>query len=65
MSRIVEIFEGQIMIDDVNIQDVDLQDLRSRVTLIPQDPTMFTGSLRFNLDPEGNCTDEQILDILQ
>jgi len=39
-------------------------DLRNRVTLIPQDPTMFTGSLRFNLDPEDKCTDEQILEIL-
>lgn len=53
------------MIDNVNIQDIDLQDLRSRVTLIPQDPTMFTGTLRFNLDPEEKCTDEQISHILQ
>ena len=52
------------MIDGVNIQEIDLQDLRNRVTLIPQDPTMFTGSLRFNLDPEDKCTDEQILSIL-
>ena len=35
MSRIVEIFEGQILIDGVNIQNIDLQDLRNRVTLIP------------------------------
>ena len=58
ISRIVEIFEGQIIIDGVNIQDIDLEDLRSRVTLIPQDPTMFTGTLRFNLDPDQQCTDE-------
>ena len=35
MSRIVEIFEGEISIDGVNIQSIDLQDLRNRVTLIP------------------------------
>lgn len=65
MSRIVEIFEGSIQIDGVDIQKIDLDDLRSRVTVIPQDPTMFTGSLRFNLDPEEKCQDEQITDLLQ
>ena len=65
LSRIVEICQGEILIDGVNIQDIDLKDLRSRVTLIPQDPTMFTGSLRFNMDPEEKCTDEEIVKILK
>lgn len=64
ISRIVEIFEGQIFIDGVDIGQIKLEDLRSRITVIPQDPTMFTGTLRFNLDPEGKRSDEDILDLL-
>lgn len=64
LSRIVEIFEGQIFIDGVDIGQIKLEDLRSRITVIPQDPTMFTGTLRFNLDPEGKRSDEDILDLL-
>ena len=60
ISRIVEIFEGQIQIDGVDIQKIPLNELRRRITVIPQDPTMFTGTLRFNLDPEEICTDEEI-----
>jgi ATP-binding cassette, subfamily C (CFTR/MRP), member 1 len=57
ISRIVEIFEGKIEIDGINIQDLPLNELRHRITVIPQDPTMFTGTLRFNLDPEGSVSD--------
>lgn len=64
ISRIVEIFEGQIFIDGVDIGKIKLHDLRSRITVIPQDPTMFTGTLRFNLDPENNNTEEEILDLM-
>lgn len=53
LSRIVEILEGSITIDDQNIRDIHLKYLRSRITVIPQDPTLFTGTLRFNLDPEN------------
>lgn len=60
ISRIVEIFEGQIQIDGIDIQKIPLNELRRRITVIPQDPTMFTGTLRFNLDPEEICTDEEI-----
>ena len=38
--------------------------MRRRVTVIPQDPTMFTGTLKFNLDPEGNATDDEIKSLL-
>ena len=52
------------MIDNVNIRTVNLDHLRSRVTVIPQDPTMFSGTLRFNLDPLMEATDERILEVL-
>jgi len=57
LSRIVEIVGGYIYIDGVDIRDVDLEVLRSKVTIIPQDPTLFTGTLRFNLDPEEKASD--------
>ena len=65
MSRIVEVLEGQILIDNVEIGSLDLDYLRSRITVIPQDPALFTGTLRFNLDPEGVATDERILKVMR
>lgn len=64
ISRIVEIFSGKIFIDGVDIQQVPLDLLRSRITVIPQDATMFTGTLKFNLDPENKINDEDILKLL-
>lgn len=43
---------------------MDLAYLRSKITIIPQDPTLFEGTLKFNLDPEGKCADEDILRIV-
>lgn len=64
ISRIVELHKGQIFIDGIDIAKIRLDDLRARITVIPQDPTMFTGTLRFNLDPEEKWSDEAILDLL-
>ena len=47
----IELLEGSIEIDQVDIQKIDLQLLRQKITVIPQDPALFSGSLRFNLDP--------------
>jgi ABC-type multidrug transport system fused ATPase/permease subunit len=65
LSRIVEIVGGSIVIDGEDISKLDLKDLRASITVIPQDPTMFTGTLRFNLDPESTCSDERILEVLK
>ncbi|XP_031720536.1 multidrug resistance-associated protein 1 isoform X1 [Anarrhichthys ocellatus] len=58
--RILEAAKGKIFIDGVNIADVGLHDLRSRITIIPQDPVLFSGSLRMNLDPFDIYTDEEV-----
>ncbi|ALC42695.1 CG10505 [Drosophila busckii] len=57
--------EGLIEIDGQNIAHLGLQQLRSHISIIPQDPVLFSGSLRFNLDPLQQRTDEQIWQALQ
>ncbi|XP_036735437.2 ATP-binding cassette sub-family C member 3 isoform X3 [Manis pentadactyla] len=60
LFRILEAAEGEIRIDGLNVADIGLHDLRSRLTVIPQDPVLFSGSLRMNLDPFGSYSDEDI-----
>lgn len=64
-SRMVEIIEGQILVDTVDVKTVDVDHLRRSVTVIPREPTIFSGSLRFNLDPEGVVSDGRLLDLLR
>ncbi|XP_071481121.1 multidrug resistance-associated protein 1-like [Diadema antillarum] len=60
LFRIIEPAGGQIEIDGVDIAKIGLRDLRSRITIIPQDPVLFAGSLRMNLDPFESYTDDDI-----
>ncbi|KAK0467750.1 multidrug resistance-associated ABC transporter [Desarmillaria tabescens] len=63
--RIVELRRGSITIDGRDISKMKLDTLRSRLALVPQDTTMFLGSLRHNLDPQGSKTDAELISVLQ
>ncbi|SPO06956.1 probable YBT1 - Vacuolar, `full-size` ABC protein transporting bile acids [Cephalotrichum gorgonifer] len=63
--RALEADAGQILIDGVDISKIGLQDLRQAITIVPQDPTLFQGTLRTNLDPFDTFTDEQIFTALR
>uniref|UniRef100_A0A8C4ZUT4 ABC-type glutathione-S-conjugate transporter n=1 Tax=Gadus morhua TaxID=8049 RepID=A0A8C4ZUT4_GADMO len=60
LFRIIEAAEGRILIDGIDISKIGLHDLRNRLTIIPQDPVLFSGSLRMNLDPFENFSDQEI-----
>ncbi|XP_041973568.1 ATP-binding cassette sub-family C member 4-like [Aricia agestis] len=57
--------DGQILIDDVNTGTINLKGLRSRISIIPQEPVLFSASLRYNLDPFDLYSDEQIWKALE
>ena len=60
LFRLVELSGGSITIDGVNVAEVGLHDLRSRLAIIPQDPTLFRGTIRTNLDPFKEHSDQEL-----
>jgi len=65
LLRLVELSEGSIQIDGVDISTVGLNVLRSRIAVIPQDPVLFAGDVRSNLDPFMEYEDERLNEVLQ
>ncbi|KAJ3587403.1 hypothetical protein NHX12_011001 [Muraenolepis orangiensis] len=65
LFRLVELTGGSITVDGVNIADLGLDQLRSQLAAIPQEPVLFIGTIRTNLDPWGRYTDGQIWEALE
>ncbi|KAK0642530.1 ABC transporter C family member 10 [Lasiodiplodia hormozganensis] len=65
LFRFLQAREGRILIDGTDISRIRLQDLRSRLAIIPQDPVLFSGTLRSNLDPFDDHSDAELLDALR
>jgi ABC-type multidrug transport system fused ATPase/permease subunit len=65
LLRLTPICEGTIRIDGVDISAISLRDLRKRLAVIPQEPVIFSGSIRTNLDPFNELTNDEITGVLQ
>ncbi|XP_051855766.1 ATP-binding cassette sub-family C member 5 isoform X3 [Antechinus flavipes] len=65
LFRLVELSGGCIQIDGVKIHDIGLADLRSKLSIIPQEPVLFSGTVRSNLDPFNQYGEDQIWDALE
>lgn len=65
LFRILESHQGRIIIDNIDIGKIGLHELRSKLSIIPQDPVLFSGTIRSNLDPFNKYSDDQLWQALE
>ncbi|CRG91117.1 hypothetical protein PISL3812_08165 [Talaromyces islandicus] len=65
LFRFLEIRQGRIIIDGIDVSTIKLHDLRSRLAIIPQDPVLFSGTIRSNLDPFSQSSDTELYEALE
>ena len=65
LFRITDLCEGSISIDGIDLSTLGLEDVRRALCIIPQDPVLFSATVRFNLDPFNESTDEDIWSVLE
>ena len=57
--------QGEVVIDGLTTAEMGLHELRSKISIIPQDPVLFKGSIKYNIDPFNDHSEEQIWDVLK
>ncbi|XP_054155706.1 ATP-binding cassette sub-family C member 2-like [Oppia nitens] len=65
LFRLIEPAMGRIVIDGIDISQLGLHELRSRLTIIPQEPVLFSGTIRSNLDPFDKFSDDDLWSVLE
>jgi len=65
LFRIVELSHGRIQIDGIDVGKIGTEPLRKKLSIIPQDPVLFSNTIKYNLDPFDSCSDDELWGVLK